>query len=101
MAEIPEKRRDGEDLARLRMQNAMQMRPPIAQYQKKLASKVLLGVGYLLSLVGLGLLVGPLIFLTKPLSKHHGAFMGLISFLILLGAAMYFREDVEFWLESQ
>lgn len=101
MAEIPEKKRDDDDLARLRMHNAMQMRPPNAAYQKKLASRVLLGVGYFLSLFGLGLVVGPLIFSTKPLSKHHGAFMGMISFLVLLGAAMIYREDIAFYLESE
>lgn len=104
MANIPERRRSSDELSQLRMQNAMQLRPPVQHYQRKLAPPVLLGFFYVLSALGLGLLVGPLLFFWKPLSRHHACFMILISLLELLVAFLalhnYLRnvENIPLWI---
>lgn len=75
------------------MQNAMQMRPPAAKYQRQVAGKLTLVLGYLVSLVGLGAIVGPLLYLAKPLSRHHASFMLLLSLVVLGIAALYYYEN--------
>lgn len=74
------------------MQNAMQMRPPVAQYQRQVAHPILLGIGYFFSLLGLGLVMGPVLFIVKPLSRHHAAFMLLLSLVVLGVSALYYYE---------
>jgi hypothetical protein len=93
MAKIPERKRSSDELARVQMQNAMQMRPPAAQYQRQIAQPIVLVFCYLLALVGLGLIVGPLLYFTKPLSRHHASFMILISLMMLGGSALYYYEN--------
>lgn len=86
------------------MRNAMQMRPPVQHYQKKLAHPVLLGFCYVLSVLGLGVLIGPVLFFVKPLSRHHACFMILLSLIELLVAFLilhnYLRgaENIPLWI---
>ncbi|MFC5050646.1 hypothetical protein ACFPK9_08475 [Rubritalea spongiae] len=93
MAKIPERKRSSDELARMQMQNAMQMRPPVAQYQRQVAHPVLLVLGYLLSLGGAGLLIGPILYFAKPLSRHHACFLFLISLIVLGAGALYYYEN--------
>lgn len=74
------------------MQNAMQLRPPVAQYQSQMAHPIALLMVYLLSFTGLGVVIGPLFYFLKPLSRHHAAFIFLISLLVLGVAALYYYE---------
>ncbi|SHK02885.1 hypothetical protein SAMN02745181_3073 [Rubritalea squalenifaciens DSM 18772] len=89
MASIPERRRDQDEIAQLRMRNAMQMRPPVQHYQRKLASPLILWPCYLFSLLGLGVVIGPLLFIRKPLSRHHAALMIIVSVIVLLSVSLW------------
>lgn len=77
----------------MQMQNAMQMRPPVAQYQRQMAHPLLLAIGYFLSMLGLGVLIAPILFMRKPLSRHHAAFMLVLSLIVLGVAALYYYEN--------
>ena len=93
MPKIPERKRSPDELARMQMQNAMQTRPPVAQYQRQIAHPLFLAVGYFLAFFGLGLLIAPILFVRKPLSRHHAAFMLVLSLILLGVAALYYYEN--------
>ncbi|MGJ8673076.1 MAG: hypothetical protein ACSHX2_09040 [Rubritalea sp.] len=77
----------------MQMQNALQMRPPVEKYQRQVANPVLLVFVYLLSFVGLGIIIGPILFFAKPLSRHHAAFVLLISLVVLGVSGLYYYEN--------
>jgi len=122
MAQIPEKRRDREALQELRNRNAFAVRPPVQHLQRQALSKPVLGFFYLLAFIGAGLvaysfypyasveelyfksgfacviavvLMSFFIFLKKPRSRHHGAFLLIISLLVLVFGSVYYFEQLE------
>ncbi len=122
MAKIPEKKRDSRELQELRNRNAFSVRPPVLQLQKLAVPKPVLVFFYLLSVTGAGLVgysfssYGPVldlyfkagfgcvavvlvmvffIFLKKPRSRHHAAFLLIISLLVLVFGSVYYFEQFE------
>lgn len=97
MTALPDKRRDVDELNRLRMQHAMAVRPPIAAIQAQTAHWLLLALGYLLCLAGGigGLLVAVFIAVKKPRSRHHAALMLILAALVLVFGTLYYLPEAD------
>lgn len=112
MARIPEKKHDNQELGELRARNAFAVRPPVQQLKNQALHPLFLGLGYVLSLTsgglayagiyvpGLscaaaGLLFSLFIFWKKPRSRHHAAFMAIISLLVLVFGSVYYQAQFE------
>ena len=122
MAKIPDKKRDRQALQQMRNRNAFTVRPPVQQLQNQALAKPILGFFYLLALTGAGLviysfssyvpvlelyfkaglacvsvvaLMAIFIFWRKPRSRHHAAFLVIISLLVLVFGSVYYFEQFE------
>jgi hypothetical protein len=122
MAKIPERKRDKAELQEMRARNAFAVKPPVAQLQAQAVNRLVLGIFYLICLTGaglviksyyphgiemepvfisgmacaaVGLLVSLWIFWKKPRSRHHAAFMAIISLLVLVFGTVYYIEQFE------
>jgi hypothetical protein len=122
MANIPERKRDKAELQEMRARNAFAVRPPVGQLEAQAVNRLVLGIFYLISLTGaglviksyypygiemgpvfisgmacaaVGLLVSLLIFWKKPRSRHHAALMVIISLLVLVFGTVYYIEQFE------
>lgn len=122
MSQIPERKRDKAELQEMRARNAFAVKPPVEHLQSQAVNRFLLGLYYLISLIGaglviksyypygiemgpvfisgmacaaLGLLISLLIFWKKPRSRHHAALMAIISLLVLVFGTVYYIEQFE------
>lgn len=89
--DLPSHKHSDGDLQRLRMQNAMEARPPIEQIKTQGGHWALLALGYLLALGGGigGIAVAAFLFFKKPRSTHHAAWMTIIAVLVLVFGILY------------
>ncbi|BDS05216.1 hypothetical protein NT6N_02560 [Oceaniferula spumae] len=112
MTKIPERKQDKQELEDLRRRNAFAVRPPVQAIKAQALHPLFIGLGYLLSLTSAGLaiaaiyipalscaslsLLGALfIFWKKPRSRHHAAFMAIISLLVLVFGSVYYLAQFE------
>lgn len=122
MAKIPEKKRGISELRDIQARNAFATQPPVQQLQALAVPKQLIIFIYLLSLTSAGLVVaafkgyGPIdevfyyagqgcaglvtltslfIFWKKPRSRHHAAFLAIISLLVLVFGSVYYIKQFE------
>jgi hypothetical protein len=88
---LPVVRHSAEELAGLRARNAAEAKPPVEQIASLAAHPALLGCGYVLALAGGvgGLLVALFLWLRKPRSHHHAAFIAIIAVLVITFAILY------------
>lgn len=88
---LPAHKHSDQDLQRLRMQNAMQAKPPIELVKTQAGHWSLLALGYLLALAGGigGIAVAAFLFFKKPRSSHHAAWMTIIAVLVLVFGILY------------
>jgi len=70
----------------------MQVRPPVEQIKSLAAHPAIVILGYLLAFAGGvgGLVVAAYLFLKKPRSHHHAAFIAIIAVLVLVFGTLYF-----------
>ena len=92
MAKIPETKRSADELARMQMRNAMQACTHVEQYRRQLVHPIGLFLAYLLSFCGFGIVLGPVLYFAKPMSRHHAGFMLLLSLIAMGGVALYYYE---------
>ncbi|NWK54794.1 hypothetical protein HW115_04190 [Verrucomicrobiaceae bacterium N1E253] len=122
MATLPEKKHEREELQRIRMRNAMAVRPPVQHLQKMAVNRLVLGVGYVLGVLAAGLMIRAVdslglvdetlyyagvacvsvnillalwIFWKKPRSRHHAVILAIISLLVLVFGSVYYVEQFE------
>ena len=122
MAKIPEKKRDRQELQEMRNRNAFAVRPPVELLQSQALPKPILILFYFLAATAAGLvtyafsphglvlagyfmvgitcavivmLMAVFIFLKKPRSRHHAAFLAIISLLVLVFGSVYYFEQFE------
>lgn len=112
MPDIPDHKHSDNELNELRMRNAFAVRPPVEQIINQALNPFLLGLNYLLCLTGAGLAIGKIfipalscaavalvftlfIYWKKPRSRHHAAFMAMISLLVLVFGTVYYLEQFE------
>jgi cell division protein FtsW (lipid II flippase) len=122
MAQLPEKRHNRRELQEMRNRNAFAVRPPVQQLQNQALAKPVLGFFYLLAFVAAGfvvysfssyvpvlelyfkagfacaiavMLMAVFIFWRKPRSRHHAAFLLIISLLVLVFGSVYYSEQFE------
>lgn len=112
MTKIPEKKHDDEELRELRTRNAFAVRPPVQELKNQALHPFFLSVVYLLCAVSVGLVIymismpalicagvallsALLIFWKKPRSRHHAAFMVIISLLVLVFGSVYYNAQFE------
>ena len=112
MADIPKRKHSGSELNELRRRNAFATRPPIQEIKSLALHPLLLGLGYLLCFVGVGLAMAEIyipglvcsglallftffIYWKKPRSRHHAAFIAIITLLVLVFGTMYYLEQFE------
>ena len=112
MTSLPEQKHSSEELNELRLRNALAVRPPVQHIKSLALHPVLLTLHYLLSLTGGGLVCGGmyrpglvcsgvamlgalLVFWKKPRSRHHAAFISLISLLVLVFGTVYYLGQFE------
>jgi len=90
-SDLPVHRHSDQDLQRLRMQNAMEAKPPIEQINAQGGHWALLALGYLLAFAGGigGFAVAAFLFFKKPRSSHHAAWMTIIAVLVLVFGILY------------
>lgn len=90
-SKLPVHRRGDGELQRIRMQNAMQAKPPVERIAAQAAHPMMLILGYALAVAGGvgGLLVALLLFLKKPRSSHHAAWMTIIGVLVMVFGILY------------
>jgi len=95
MTQLPERKKSSLELDGVRRLNMIESTRLSGQIvQRKILSPIGMIGGYFVSLFGLGFLLYPIVAKKRPLSAHHGAFMCLVSFLILLLAGVV-------WIDKQ
>jgi hypothetical protein len=89
---LPDRRHELRELQSIRAKNAMMVKPPVEQVKSLAAHPALVILGYLLAFGGGvgGLLVALYLFLKKPRSSHHAAFITIISLLVLVFGILYY-----------
>jgi len=112
MTELPDKKRDDRELDDLRKRNAFAVRPPVQAIVNQALHPLFVGITYLLCLTsaglaiggiyipalvcaGISLLVAAIIFWKKPRSRHHAAFIAIISLLVLVFGSVYYLAQFE------
>jgi len=96
MTRLPDRKRQKDEIKRLRVHNAMAARPPIAAIKGQAAHGFLLFLGYLLSLAaGPGLPVALFIAVRKPRSRHHAALMFILAVLVLVFGIRYYLSQAD------
>lgn len=115
-SKLPAHRHNDRELSEIRRQTAIEMQTALDPYVKMKAHLALVIPGYLLAIGGgvgfyfynapigapieitaacaaLALLIAGFILLKKPLSRHHAAFIAVISFFVIIfGALHYFPQ---------
>jgi hypothetical protein len=88
---LPARRHADGELQRIRMQNAIEAKPPVERIAAQAAHPMLLILGYALAIAGGvgGLLAALFLFLKKPRSSHHAAWMTIIGVLVLVFGILY------------
>ena len=109
---LPVHRHNDQELNQMRRQAAIAMQAPTVPFRDITAHLALLIPGYLFALAGgvcyyfyelpisiasacvaIALIIAGFIFLKKPFSRHHAAFISVISlFVIVFGALYYFPQ---------
>ncbi len=89
---LPDHRHDDRELQRIRAVNAMKVQPPVEQIKSLAAHPALVVLGYLLAFAGGvgGLMIALYLFLKKPRSHYHAAFITIIAMLVLVFGILYF-----------
>jgi hypothetical protein len=97
MTELPDRKRQADELKRLRLAHAMAARPPIGAIKSQMAHGFLLFLGYLLCLGGGlgGLAVALFIAVRKPRSRHHAALMFILAVLVLVFGIRYYLSQAD------
>ena len=97
MTELPDRKRQSDELKRLRLQHAMAVRPPIGAIRSQMAHKFLLFLGYLFCLAGGagGLMVALFIVVRKPRSRHHAVLMFILAVLVLVFGIRYYLSQAD------
>lgn len=112
MAKIPERKQDDRELNDLRKRNAFAVRPPVQAIVNQALHPLFVGLAYLLCLTSAGLAIGGIyipalicagvsllgtvfIFWKKPRSRHHAAFIAIISLLVLVFGSVYYLAQFE------
>ena len=123
MSQIPQRKHSNEELANLRAQKAMQMagQQVVNPYDKKLAKKPVIILGYLCALVApfyliilkfknefsyemldlkimcfgtiLCILIASFVFFTRSLSRHHASFMIIIALISSFSMIYIVKKD--------
>jgi len=96
-SDLPNRRHSDGELQRLRMQNAMEAKPPIERINAQCGHWALLALGYLLALAGGigGIAVAAFLFFKKPRSTHHAAWMTMIAVLVFVFGILYFLSKTD------
>lgn len=107
---LPEGRHSEREVMEIRRREAMKVRPPLAHLRAQMANPFVLGIGYLLAAGGgagcyfidkqwqhaaaaewgaagagcAGMLVAVFLAFKKPRSRHHAAFIAMISLLVIV-----------------
>lgn len=112
MVKIPDKKHSDRELNDLRKRNAFAVRPPVQAVVNLALHPILLAAVYLLTLTSAGLAIAALyipalscaglsllsslvIFWKKPRSRHHAAFIAIISLLVLVFGSVYYLAQFE------
>ncbi len=90
MADIPQQKKSPQELREVVRQHSLEPLVPQSIVHKKILHPLGVGVCYILSLAGLGILFYPLIVWKRPLSSHHGGFMCFLSLLVMVFAGGYY-----------
>ncbi len=109
VAQLPVQRRSAEELDQIRRKEAFALQMNLAEPLPNKAHPGLVISGYLLigaaalggfyydlailitaSCVGAGLVIAGVIQFTKPLSRHHAAFISVMALLVIVFGALYY-----------
>ncbi|MGB0993607.1 MAG: hypothetical protein ACPG32_14205 [Akkermansiaceae bacterium] len=110
MTELPEQKHSDSELGDLRARNAFAVRPPVQQIMAQKLARPLTIFCYIVALTGAGLaykefyipafgcaaaglLMALFIFLKKTRSRHHAAFLAIISLLVLVLGGVYYKQQ--------
>ena len=119
---LPEKKQTRSELLDRQRRNAFTVKPPVQQLQKLALNRFVLAAYYVISLSGAGLVIGAIypvgpidetflfigfacvgvcllaslyIFWKKTRSRHHAAFLVIISLLVLVFGTVYYIQQFE------